>query len=273
MQYLVFLLLSFSPPASAGIDEFFDGLVNSVSPSAGCRIGSARAAAYARFPKGTDRAVIIVTAPDKSTKRYEAKIQNEEIARSVCLHGEVGLHLVQIYGLRSGNAFLVSKYQRMLYPATIQQHIVALDSEVKILRTAFGVAATARTQSEAAHNLLEWVEQNIFYDQDTFEGSAQRQNDSPEKLIPNLIEDLKDKKSRPQDALSVLENRTGICSGQANLSVALLVALGIPAKYISGQSSQGLHAWIKLFLRGRWHYADPTWGIGISEQPIHDGTD
>ena len=53
-----------------------------------------------------------------------------------------------------------------------------------------------------------------------------------------------------------------LCEGYINLTVALLRASGIPAKYISGYTTRNVrenHAWCEAFVDGRWIIIDTTW--------------
>ncbi len=76
-------------------------------------------------------------------------------------------------------------------------------------------------------------------------------------------------------ASEILEQKTGVCTDYANLATAMLRAAGIPSKHISGlvyndlkeasdwshTASSGSHAWVEFYADGKWHFADPTWGI------------
>jgi hypothetical protein len=62
---------------------------------------------------------------------------------------------------------------------------------------------------------------------------------------------------KKQDALHVLNKKTGICEGYANLSAALIRAAGIPTRYV--ESGAQSHAWIQAYLDGSWEMIDTTW--------------
>ena len=73
-------------------------------------------------------------------------------------------------------------------------------------------------------------------------------------------------------AADVLVSLCGVCQDQAHLGLAMLRALGIPARYVSGLLTRQpgeTHAWIE-FLHPHlgWLPADPTRGV-----VIHIGTD
>ena len=73
-------------------------------------------------------------------------------------------------------------------------------------------------------------------------------------------------------AADVLVSRRGVCQDQAHLGLAMLRALGIPARYVSGLLTRQpgeTHAWIEfLHPHVGWLPADPTRGV-----VIHIGTD
>ena len=62
----------------------------------------------------------------------------------------------------------------------------------------------------------------------------------------------------------VLQNKRGVCDGYASLTVALLRAAGISAKYIpgygynNGSSIEG-HAWTEAYVDNKWINMDTTW--------------
>jgi len=109
--------------------------------------------------------------------------------------------------------------------------IVALAGEL--------VAGTAM-QAEAVERVLTWVRSHIMYDF-TF--------------------------SYPNDAVSVLRNRTGVCAGFAALSTALLRAGGIPAQYVLGCATPfgystgpggGFHGWVAAYYQDvGWVHSEP----------------
>ena len=83
--------------------------------------------------------------------------------------------------------------------------------------------------------------------------------------------------------LDALQEGQGVCQDFAHLTLILLRALGIPARYMSGylhpmadaeigQPVQGeSHAWIQAWLGGWWNY-DPTNDTAINEQYISVGS-
>jgi len=95
---------------------------------------------------------------------------------------------------------LPSDIEAFLQPSACEQ---SDDPAIKALAQMLTDDADAQTQVQALDALLFWVAANIRYE---------------------ATRDL------PQDAVSVLQNRSGVCSGFSSLAVALLRAAGIPAR-------------------------------------------
>jgi hypothetical protein len=105
----------------------------------------------------------------------------------------------------------------------------------EIAALAAQLAQGSASQVQAADRILTWVRAHITYDY-TF--------------------------SLPNDALSVLHNRSGVCAGFSSLTVALLRAAGLPARYQLGCVAPwgwmtgpegGWHAWVEVY------YPDVGW--------------
>ena len=115
------------------------------------------------------------------------------------------------------------------------------DDPVPVLARA--VAAGAATRYDAVTRVLQWVARNVAYDLD---------------------------RGQPQAAAAVLARRSGYCTGIARLSVALLQALGIPAREVPGflvapagagagsRAPAGFHRWIEVrYDDVGWVFSDP----------------
>lgn len=70
----------------------------------------------------------------------------------------------------------------------------------------------------------------------------------------------------PMTASSILAGGKGDCTEYARLLVALLRAIGTPAREVSGMAYAGdddpgfaFHAWVEAYVAGRWMPLDPTW--------------
>jgi transglutaminase-like putative cysteine protease len=81
------------------------------------------------------------------------------------------------------------------------------------------------------------------------------------------------------DAVQVWRQREGVCQDISHLSIGLLRAIGLPARYVSGYlhptadaeigdavAGQS-HAWVEWF-DGDWYAYDPTNGIPIGERHV-----
>jgi transglutaminase-like putative cysteine protease len=78
-------------------------------------------------------------------------------------------------------------------------------------------------------------------------------------------------------ALEALQHEAGVCQDYAHLSIALLRAVGVPARYVSGYLHTGKdarpgdtvtgesHAWVEAWL-GDWWPFDPTNGTVVGER-------
>jgi transglutaminase-like putative cysteine protease len=91
----------------------------------------------------------------------------------------------------------------------------------------------------------DWVVEHISYDVDKYLNNSYHPNDG---------------------ALRTLQLRQGVCQDYTYLTVALLRAIGIPARRAIGQSySRGVwgdHAWTEAYADGRWVVLDTTWNAG-----------
>jgi hypothetical protein len=96
------------------------------------------------------------------------------------------------------------------------------------------ITVNSRTDLEKARAIHNWVAHNIWYDHDLSGGTI------------------------PQDAVSTLEKKMGVCDGYTALTVALLRAVSIPAMYILGDSIDEVHAWTNAYVDGRWIIMDST---------------
>ncbi len=73
---------------------------------------------------------------------------------------------------------------------------------------------------------------------------------------------------RHQESIWVLDNKTAVCEGYANLYAALARQIGVKVQYIS--SSIMNHGWNKTFFDEDWHLTDVTWDDPTTEP--HDKT-
>ena len=108
-----------------------------------------------------------------------------------------------------------------------------------ISRVARSVTAGATTRYQAVSRILDWVARNIEYELD---------------------------REAPQDAISVIERRSGYCTGVARVTVSMLAAVNVIAReipgYVAGDDDLGgsarFHRWIEVFYPDLgWVYSDP----------------
>ena len=81
------------------------------------------------------------------------------------------------------------------------------------------------------------------YDYDTFERSKQDES----------------YRSSGQIAYGCLVEHKAVCAGYSKAYQLLLQRVGIPCRYITGDTSEGLHAWNLITLDGEPYYVDVTW--------------
>ncbi len=72
----------------------------------------------------------------------------------------------------------------------------------------------------------------------------------------------------------VFDNRKSVCTGYANLLAYLLNESGIPAGVVHGYTKMEdavtpdtfslNHSWNRIFIKGRWILADPTWAASVN---------
>jgi len=111
------------------------------------------------------------------------------------------------------------------------------------------VAGEAKTAWGAACSIADWVESHVAKDRIADTPSAKR----------------------------ALASRTGDCGPHATLTIAMLRALGVPAKLVGGlmyspslAGSFGQHAWVEVYVGGdRWVPVDPMTGETGSVSALH----
>ena len=110
---------------------------------------------------------------------------------------------------------------------------MAQSDHPEIVALAQSLVQGAESQAEAVEQIQAWVRSQIAYDYTV---------------------------SLPNNALDVLRQRSGVCSGYSWLTIALLRAVSIPARYYVGcvawyGEQGGLHAWVEIF------YPDAGWVV------------
>jgi hypothetical protein len=101
------------------------------------------------------------------------------------------------------------------------------------------------TQRDKAKAIYEYVAKTVAYDVEKLETDNFHWDDS---------------------ALKTLDLKTGVCQDYSYLTIALLRASNIEARFVEGMARGGWwpskHAWVEANLDGKWITMDPTWGSG-----------
>lgn len=154
--------------------------------------------------------------------------------------------------------------------AAERENILSNQDEIK--KKALEVTQNCTTDYEKCKAIHDWVSRNVWYDMDVYDSG----------------------KYKPQDAISVLKNKKGVCEGYANLTVEMLRSINIPAKKVRGislglgmsrnwtydvlQTPKSNHAWTEAYVDGKWIILDTTWdsqnvyenGEFGAQKPIRD---
>lgn len=116
------------------------------------------------------------------------------------------------------------------------KRIQSNDSRIKAL--ALHISANSTSAFEKVAKLASWVNDYVEYD---------------ESYI-----------GLESDALTVLQEKRGVCVEYSTLFAALARSIGIPARYVGGYAysskfNQWLgHVWVEVYI-GKWVQVDPTW--------------
>lgn len=115
-----------------------------------------------------------------------------------------------------------------------------------IVKQADKITSKCTTDYSKILAIHDWVSANIYYDKDYYNKKATGYDDS----------------------VNVLKYKRAVCQGYADLTVALLRAVGIPAKVVSGYAGASPtlkklsnHAWTLAYCQSqnRWITLDTTW--------------
>ena len=129
---------------------------------------------------------------------------------------------------------LSSEFEPFLRPSVYCN----FDDESAATAQARKLAKGAKTQAEAVEDVCDWIVKNISYDD-------------------AKAAELKDASGYTPDPDSTLKSKKGVCFDYASLGAAMLRALGIPTKIVTGNvSPDGIyHAWIMVYIDGTWKSA------------------
>lgn len=107
------------------------------------------------------------------------------------------------------------------------------------------ITAGKSTERDKAKAIYEYVAKTVAYDVEKLETDNFNWDDS---------------------ALKTLDLKTGVCQDYSYLTIALLRASDIEARFVEGMARGGWwpskHAWVEANLEGEWITMDPTWGSG-----------
>lgn len=125
------------------------------------------------------------------------------------------------------------------------------DDYAELNAKAVEITASCTTDYDKAYEINKWVADNIYYDRDHV---------------------LYGKEEHGMTAPKAYADRIAVCRGYALLMVAMCRAAGLPARYASGVSCYdengegGSHAWVEVYIDGKWHTCDPTWDSACKYQ-------
>ena len=138
-------------------------------------------------------------------------------------------------------------------PGSMNTAEISPENEVIIISLAEEITVGLNSDYERLSAVYDWVTHNITYDLQKAENLA----------------------DYGSGALYALENRSGVCHDYAELTKALLLAVGIEATYERGDVLVGvgeyeLHAWNEAIISGTRYALDTTWGSGFM---LEDGSE
>lgn len=110
----------------------------------------------------------------------------------------------------------------------------------QIIELANSLTKGKTSELEKSKAIYDFVAKNISYDVDKFQNDDFNWDDS---------------------ALKTLNSQTGVCQDYAYLTIALLRASNIDARFVEGYTTDR-HAWVEAKVDNRWLTMDPTWGAG-----------
>ncbi len=181
-----------------------------------------------------------VTKPESPMQRFEGTVEGSKIRGTVTIESVpyAGENAVD-FPIASDPPEDVARY---LEPSQfIESDDAAIADQAKQL------AEGATNAWEATRRIAKWVSENVAY----------TIADSPSAKL-------------------ALTTRKGDCGPHATLTIAMLRALGIPAKLVGGLTyapqyggSFGQHAWVEAWMGDRWVCLDPTTGEIDSLSAVH----
>lgn len=227
---------SFSPPSSVKTAEFTQ--VTQGSSSAGVDT-SHISEGYVAAVAINNSALKFQVVGNGVTNTYDLSSDGTPLIAPLS-HGN-GSYTFKIMQNTSGNRYvelfsstvsvkLESEFAPFLVPNTYCNYT----PNSACVSQARSLTANASTQGEAAGAILEWIINNIRYD-----NQKAAELSSGSGYVPN-----------PDSTLS---SKTGVCFDYASLAAAMLRSQGIPCKIITGYVSNNIyHAWNMVYIDGTW---------------------
>jgi hypothetical protein len=200
----------------------------------------------------------IETAGFKLYDSYAIKVDEEiQNPRDISML-KIRLDSVDLAGLRiaddrqtlNGNILTIKKIEpgkSTVIPTEVKDYLKAdafIPSDDEKIKKISEEIAEDKEGIEAVRKIISYVDKKL--------------TDKPTFSIPN--------------ALDALESEEGDCNEHSALAVALLRAVGIPSRVEVGLVYVGgafyYHAWVGVYLGGKWISTDPTFGQVIAD-PTH----
>lgn len=173
-------------------------------------------------------AVGIEAIPSYSNATFSQKVLSEdEFSKRVEVVVDISRPLASKTPFPIPPDTLSNKLKKGLAP---EKNIQADDPEIK--KAAREITSRASTVVEAHSAIADWVREQLTYDASS---------------------------GVKQDASSVIRTKRGSCVGHTNLSIALLRAAGIPARYAHGYLPPGFG----------WGATEEFWGVKITRGGYH----
>ncbi|CAG9622513.1 transglutaminase domain-containing protein [Sutcliffiella rhizosphaerae] len=118
----------------------------------------------------------------------------------------------------------------------------------EIITLAKDLTSGKQAAREKALAIYQYVAKNVSYDVQKYKNNEFSWDDS---------------------AIKTLNTKTGVCQDYAYLTIALMRASGLEARYVEGRAGSpwpGNHAWVEANIDGQWVEMDPTWGSGYLDR-------
>ena len=170
---------------------------------------------------------------------------------------EVYEHNREIFETQPTDGLTLEKYKLPTKKTWNSSMAIQSDDE-GIIRMAQEITQGMSSEYDMAKAIHDWVADNIYYDYDAY-------NHILDVLSKDNVSFNREKYGY-FSAVETLEKKHGVCEGYANLTAALLRAVGIPAKYVVGRTAaadgneaKASHAWCEAFVGGKWIIIDTTW--------------